>query len=421
LKSRIATNNEINQMRYLLITSIPFGRQDGSLIIDGLWADDLRALAVAAGPLTVAAPEWKVEELKSWGPALATLTAQDQISFLSLPKYTDRFSLSKLIRSRKILYDAVVNADVVHSSNLFWPSTFLYYGHDVAIRLKRKTVFVVAEDFYDMQVWGWLRSESNLLKRWRARRIIVRQDRQVRKRVQSSSLTFLHTPAAVARYREYAANAVAIRQPMHEEKDVISLERFKAKCTSIQKNDPLILCAACRLEPLKGVDFMVRAISILKQRGISVRARFYGRGEQLASLKRIARRLEVEDQVKFPGSLAPGALREALAEGHLFLMPHLTTDFGRAFFDAMAAGIPVIAFRSLASEDTVRHQVDGLITPNADDEGLADGIARFHHDREMLVRTAIAARARALDNTKSFWNRYRLQMIQGLFDETAVE
>jgi glycosyltransferase involved in cell wall biosynthesis len=409
-------------MRYLLITSIPFGRQNDSLVIDGLWAEDLKALAAAAGPVTVAAPELKAEELKSWGPALATLTAQDQISFVSLPKYTSRFNVSNLIRSRRILYDAVLNADIVHSSNLFHPYTFLYYGHDVAIRLKRKTLFVVAEDFYDMEVWGWLRRESNPLKRWRARRIILQQDRHVRKRVQSSSLTFLHTPAAVARYREYAANAVAIRQPMHEENEVISVERFQAKCASIRNNDPLILCAACRLEPLKGVDFMVRAIAILKQRGIPVRARFYGRGQQLTSLKRIARRLEVEDQVDFPGSLAPIAtLREALAEGHLFLMPHLTSDFGRAFFDAMAAGSPVIAFRSRASEDTVRHEVDGLITPNADDEGLADGIARFHHDREMLVRTAIAARIRALDNTKSFWNRYRLQMIQGLFDESAVE
>jgi glycosyltransferase involved in cell wall biosynthesis len=405
-------------MRYLLITSIPFGRQNGSLVIDGLWAEDLKALAAAAGPLTVAAPELEVEELKSWGPALTTLTAQDQISFVSLPKYTSRFNLSNLIRSRKILYDAVSGADVVHSSNLFRPYLFLYYAHDVAIRLKRKTVFVVAEDFYDMEVWGWLRRESNPLKKWRARRSILQQDREVRKRVQSSSLTFLHTPAAVARYREYAANAVAIRQPMHEENDVISVERLQGKCTSIRKNDPLILCAACRLEPLKGVDFMVRAIAILKQRGIFVRARFYGLGGQLNSLRRIAQRLEVEEQVSFPGSLAPmDALRGALAEGHLFLMPHLTSDFGRAFFDAMAAGSPVIAFRSRASEDTVRHEVDGLITPNADDEGLADGIARFHHDREMLVRMAIAARARALDNTKSFWNRYRLQMIQGLFDE----
>jgi glycosyltransferase involved in cell wall biosynthesis len=404
-------------MRYLLITSIPFGRENGSFVIDGLWAEDLKALAAAAGSVTVAAPELRTEELRSWGPALVTLNDQDKISFVSLPNHTSRFDLINALRSRKILYRAVLEADVVHSSNLFHPYLFLYYGHDLAIRLKKKTVFVVAEDFYDMQVWSWLRREKKLLKRWRARRIIVEQDRHVRKRVQGSSLTFLHTPAAVARYREFAANAVAIRQPMHEEADVISIERFQAKCESIRRADPLILCAACRFEPLKGVDFMIRAVAILKQRGVFVRARFYGRGGQLDSLNRLAQQLGVEDQVSFPGSLTPTALRDALAEGHLFLMPHLTSDFGRAFFDAMAAGSPVIAFRSLASEDTVRHEVDGLITPNADDEGLADGIARFHFDREMLVRAASAARTRALNNTKTFWNRYRLQMIQGLFNE----
>jgi glycosyltransferase involved in cell wall biosynthesis len=96
-------------------------------------------------------------------------------------------------------------------------------------------------------------------------------------------------------------------------------------------------------------------------------------------------------------------------------MPHLTTDFGRAFFDAMAGGLPVIAFRSLASQDTVRHQVDGLITPNADAEGLAEGIGQFHKDREFLVRAAEAARERALLNTKSIWNNLRAQMIRELF------
>jgi hypothetical protein len=63
----------------------------------------------------------------------------------------------------------------------------------------------------------------------------------------------------------------------------------------------------------------------------------------------------------------------------------------------------------------VRHQVDGLITPNADAEGLAEGIGQFHKDREFLVRAAEAARERALLNTKSIWNNLRAQMIRELF------
>ena len=99
-------------------------------------------------------------------------------------------------------------------------------------------------------------------------------------------------------------------------------------------------------------------------------------------------------------------------------MPHLTSDFGRAFFDGLCAGSPVIAFRSIASEDTVRHEVDGLLSANADDESLASCIGRLHEDRELLVTMAREARARALSNTRSFWNSYRAQMIYGLFDRT---
>jgi glycosyltransferase involved in cell wall biosynthesis len=409
-------------MRYLLITSIPFARQEESILIDGLWAEDLKGLVAAVGSVTIAGPEVNAASIQSWGPAVAKLKADKQMCFLSLPEYRRGFDPRKILHSRKLLRQAVGNADLIHSSNLFPPYTSLYYAHDLAIRLKKKTLFVVAEDFYDMQAWGWLRIERNWLKRWRALWQLRRLDEHVKKRVRTSSLTFLHTPAAVARYRSYAANAVAIRQSVHEEQDVISIEQLQTKCASIRNNDQLILCAACRMEFLKGMDFVVRAISILKRRGILVRAHLYGQGKQLDNFRGLAKRLGVEEQVDLPGPLAPmSVLREALAIGHLFLMPHLTTDFGRAFFDAMAAGSPVIAFRSIASEDTVRNGIDGLITPNADDEGLADGIARFHHDREMLVRAAHAARIRALENTRSFWNQYRIQMVQGLFDATPLE
>ena len=410
-------------MRYLLVTPIPFVRQhDDTVMLDGLWAEDLRGLVTGIGPVTVAAPELKSDEIRSWGPGFETLGSKDEITFISLPNRKGRLDFTYHLRLRQILRGAVKNSDIVHTSNFFQLDTPLYYAHDLAVRMKKKTLFVVAEDFYDMQLWEWIRTKTHRLKRWRGQWVLRRLDRHVQKRVRTSSLTFLHTPAAVARYRTFAANAVAIRQPLHERQDVIAEDRFAAKCAAIRNNEPLVLCTASRMESLKGVDFVVRAVSILKRRGIFVHAFLYGNGRRLTSFKNLAERLGVSDRVNFPGSLAPAnVLREALANGHIFLMPHLTSDFGRAFFDGIAAGCPVIAFRSIASEDTVRHGVDGLITPNADDEGLADGIARFHFDREMLIRSAQAARTRALENTKTFWNDYRAQMIHGLFESAASD
>lgn len=385
--------------------------------MDRLWAEDLRGLVASVGPVTIAAPELaRVEDIQGWGPATDSVSKADGFEFLGLPIHRGRADVTFARRVRSALRPAVNNSDLIHSSNLFPPYTPLWFGHDLAVQLNKKTLFVVAEDFYDMLNWEWVRTEKNPLQKLRRRRDLNHLDREVRKRVANASLSFLHTPAAVTRYREYAANAVQIRQPVHEKEDVIDAETFRARCAEILSNAPLRLIDASRMESLKGIDFIVRAISILQQRKIPVHATVYGKGSKLESLKLLAQKLGITESIEFPGTVKPGPqLREALAGAHVFLMPHLTTDFGRAFFDAMAGGLPVIAFRSAASQDTVRHQVDGLITPNADAEGLADGIAQFHKDRELLVRAAEAARERALLNTKSFWNNLRAEMIRELF------
>jgi glycosyltransferase involved in cell wall biosynthesis len=385
--------------------------------MDRLWAEDLKGLVASVGPVTVAAPELpRVEDIQGWGPATDSLSKANGFEFLGLPIHGGRTDLTFARRVRTALRPAVLESDLIHSSNFFPPYTPLWFGHDLAVELNKKTLFVVAEDFYDMLNWEWVRTEKNSLQKLRRRRTLNMLDREVRKRVANASLSFLHTPAAVARYREYAANAVHIRQPVHEKEDVIDCESFRTKCVELRSNAPLRLMNASRMESLKGIDFIIRAVSILKQRNISVHATLYGKGSKFESFKLLAQKLGVTDRVEFPGTVSPGPeLRSAFSSAHLFLMPHLTTDFGRAFFDAMAGGLPVIAFRSAASQDTVRHQVDGLITPNADAEGLADGIAQFHKDREFLIRAAEAARERALLNTKSVWNSMRAQMIRELF------
>ncbi len=97
------------------------------------------------------------------------------------------------------------------------------------------------------------------------------------------------------------------------------------------------------MEPLKGIDFLLRAIALLKDWNIPVGGTRYecARSPINSSLKTASptspnfQELYLRDQT-----------RAMLAAAHIFLMPHLTSDLGRAFFDAIAAGTLVIAFRS---------------------------------------------------------------------------
>lgn len=401
-------------------------------MLDALWARDLEGLTASLGPIRVLAPEipWvqsNVRETPSpvgftWGLTSVVIKPESDLTFVGFPQISSRRDLWRWPFIRAVMQREVKWADLVHSSNLFPPYVGLSYAHDEAVRRRKKTIFVIAEDFYDMLEWEWVRLGSGQLARWRRRRALQALDARVRRSAASASLTFLHTPAAVARYRLSARNGVAIRLPEHESEDVIRPETLAQKNAWVSAGEPLTIIAACRHQPLKGLDFLIRAIALLATRGVHIHARLFGNGDMTGQLQTEVRRLGLTDLVSFPGTLPPGIeIIQAIAEGHLFAMPHRTTDFGRAFFDAMAGGTPVVAFRTAASVETVRDGVDGLLAPLDDVNGLAAAIERFHRDRTFLVRAAEAARARALVDTRSAWHQFRAGHIRALLhDPVAV-
>ncbi len=409
---------DTRQIRYLLVTHIPFARNaDGGIVLDSLWARDLEGLCGGPWKLRVCGPELKTAEgMKTWGPSACTLPADGPITFTGFPPVARRVDAWKWPAIRSVLRREVAQADLVHTSNFFQPYVGLSYAHDLAVKLGKKTLFVIAEDFDDMLGWEFVRTGGTQREiQRRTKQLELLHDR-VARTASNASLTFLHTPAAVLRYRLHTRNSIAIRQPGHETKDVISASAFESKCAYLRAGKPLVIIAACRHKWLKGLDFLIRAIGILRTRGIAVEARLYGSGEQGPELKSLTARLGLNAAISFPGSLPPGeAVYQAIGDGHIFAMPHRTTDFGRAFFDAMAGASPVIAFRTPASLETVRDGVDGLLASLDDVESLASAIGRLHQDRELLIRLSEAARERALNNTRSEWYRLRASWAADLF------
>jgi glycosyltransferase involved in cell wall biosynthesis len=406
-------------MNYLLVTLIPFRRSsEGAAIVDGLWAEDLRGLVHAVGNVTVAAPETKQKANTKgwWGTGESALREADGIRFVGLPSFRNPFEAwLGAFRLRSILRREVLEADIVHSSNFYMPYLGLAYAHRLAVRKRKKTIFVVAEDFQDFMEWTFAAGGLTGLRRMRSMRLLHKQDRLARQCLSSASISFLHTPAAVQRYRLSAPRALAIRQPVHEAADVVSMTTLADRASRADRRKPLRLVVASRLVPLKGIDFLLRAVQLLKAQQILVTVDIYGAGPEKLQLVRLAKILEVEDRVAFHEGLANGpAFRQALEEHDLSIMAHLTTDFGRAFWDAMAAGLPVIAFHSDAASHTVRDRLDGLLAPMADVEGLADRIRQAHSDRTLLQSMSVAARERALVNTRSAWNDLRAARIKEL-------
>ena len=406
------------KINYLQVTHIPFIKKNtGEVITDELWANDLMAQVRFIGKMKIAAPQLVTDaQHQTWGPTATILPPDCGLDFIGFPPLFSHRDLWKLPSIRKVLYREVMWADLVHISNYFPPYLGLFYAHGLAVKQGKKTLLVIPEDFYDMMAWEWVRNAPTSFERWLRQKQLNIMERKVRKAAEKSSLTFLLTPPVVNLYRLIIKNGVAVRHTNHTTEDVITEKELEAKCTEIQNGAPLKIIAACRHAPLKGLDFLVHAIALLKKRNITVQCTIYGHGNITNDLKQLAKRLEVDDKVNIPGALQPGkSIFKAFAEAHVCAMPHRTNDFARSFYDAIAGGTPVIAFHTPASMGTIRDNVDGLLVPLDNVITLSLGIERLHNDRQLLTNLAMNARSRALVETQEAWGEYRAEKIKELF------
>jgi glycosyltransferase involved in cell wall biosynthesis len=157
-------------------------------------------------------------------------------------------------------------------------------------------------------------------------------------------------------------------------------------------SSPPRLVYAGRLSPEKGVAVLLRAMALLDVYAPALRPilTLAGDGPERALLERDAARLLPADRVVFLGQLDRDALSHCLYEADVCVQPSLTEGFSKAWLDAMAHGLPVIASEVGAARAAIGADGErGLLVPPGDPEALARALARLlapSHDWPSLRR-----------------------------------
>jgi len=77
----------------------------------------------------------------------------------------------------------------------------------------------------------------------------------------------------------------------------------------------------------------------------------------------------------FSGAKVGAELAEHYASADLFLFPSLTETFGNVVTEAMASGLPVVAFDDAAAHEHIRSGENGILVPLGDTGGFIDAAA----------------------------------------------
>ncbi|BAM01880.1 putative glycosyltransferase [Caldilinea aerophila DSM 14535 = NBRC 104270] len=158
-----------------------------------------------------------------------------------------------------------------------------------------------------------------------------------------------------------------------------------------------------RIEPLKGIDTLLEAIALLKQRHIADLSEtcvtIIGGNpwaetldEEMERLQRMSLELGLDDLVAFAGARDQNVLPYYYAAAEMVVMPSHYESFGMVALEAMAMGTPVIASEVGGLAYVVCDGYNGFLVPRRDAQALARRIADLLNDRtlrERLSRNAI--------------------------------
>jgi glycosyltransferase involved in cell wall biosynthesis len=138
-----------------------------------------------------------------------------------------------------------------------------------------------------------------------------------------------------------------------------------------------------RLSPIKGVDILIDAAHLLKQKGLSFKLQIIGGAEtpdQIAYAKSLHERVEKYDltqEVTFVGPIPNHELPAYLSKASVFVNTGRTGSLDKAGIEPMAVGLPVVS-----CNDSYRAILEPyyLYFKEGDIQGLADILMRLADD-----------------------------------------
>ncbi len=191
-------------------------------------------------------------------------------------------------------------------------------------------------------------------------------------------------------------------------------------------NCPRLLLFVGRIEPLKGVDTLIRALALVRESGLLEKlccslAIIGGDPDapsdqmttEMARLRALCVDLKLEDVVVFLGKQAQETLPYYYSAADILIMPSYYESFGMVALEAMACGTPVIASQVGGLAFLVQDGITGYVVPGGDAAALSKKLTLLIQQPELRQRLGRQAAEYA---TWYSWDKIATR-IRNVYDE----
>ena len=214
-------------------------------------------------------------------------------------------------------------------------------------------------------------------------------------RTQCNQMDALVVPSTAMRDKlaEYG-----VRVPMHVVPTGIPLAQFAAgdggafRAAQGISGERRVLLFVGRVAFEKNIDFLLRALERAVAAIPDLLLIIAGEGPALASLKRLAAQLKLQNNTLFVGYLdRRGALLDCYRAADAFVFASRTETQGLVLLEAMALGLPVISTAVMGTRDIVGPK-RGALVPEDNEADFAEHMVRLMRDGDLRARLAEGGR-----------------------------
>lgn len=145
--------------------------------------------------------------------------------------------------------------------------------------------------------------------------------------------------------------------------------------------DPVVIGAMGRLIDIKGYDYFLKALSLLKHKKFKFKAKLAGDGEDLEKLKQLAKDLDILDDVEFLGWVEDKD--KFFNQIDIFCMTSTTEAFGMALVDAFSYGKIVITTNAQGPKQIVTDNHDAIIVIKNNETQISEAIRKVSKDIDL--------------------------------------
>lgn len=145
--------------------------------------------------------------------------------------------------------------------------------------------------------------------------------------------------------------------------------------------DSFLFVSVGRLVPVKGFDILLKSFAMADFNDKPVFLAVIGNGDERRPLESMCGDLGITERVRFTGELKD--IRAPLASADVFVLAGRNEGMGRAFIEAMAAGLPVIGTAVGGVPSLIDDGQTGIIVPGEETTALAHAMETLAESKDL--------------------------------------